>query len=216
MIDIKPEGAATRETPASNLRETRIMNSVAAIGANYCAVEPTTLVMEEREKAFWQMSYSRATFKIKDAKSGQVVFLIQNKIGSQTGKKIMLDGDGNEIAVFAAKLKLLSIHFVVSRGDEKLMTITNKMACMKSKLVAEIKNLCSDGRDMKIEAVGDWRDKTFVISKEGGGILATISRKSLMKLTYYLEINPGVDSAMIVLLALVFAELRQMAMEQAV
>eukprot|EP00590_Aulacoseira_subarctica_P005508 CAMPEP_0172423946 /NCGR_PEP_ID=MMETSP1064-20121228/19666_1 /TAXON_ID=202472 /ORGANISM="Aulacoseira subarctica , Strain CCAP 1002/5" /LENGTH=192 /DNA_ID=CAMNT_0013165575 /DNA_START=108 /DNA_END=686 /DNA_ORIENTATION=+ len=191
------------------------MNSVAAIGANYCAVEPTTLVMEEREKAFFTLSTSRATFNIKDARSGQIVFLIEGKGGSLQGKKIMLDGDGNEIAVFAEKLKLLSIHFAVPRGDEKLMTITNKMAFMKYKMVAEIKNLCIDGRAMRIKAVGDWRNKTFVISEEGGGILATISRKSLMKLTYYLEINPGVDSAMIVLLALAFAELEQGAMEKA-
>jgi len=187
------------------------MKNVAAIGATYCAVEPTTLAM--KEKAF---SLSGDTFKIKDAKSGQVVFQIEGKVISLHDKKKLLDGNGNEIAVFAKKLVSIHKTFVVSRGDEKLMTITKKMAFMKSKMVAEVKNLCSDGREMKIEAVGDWRDKNVVVSEEGGGILATISRKSLNlnsvafdAQTYYLQVNPGVDSAMIVLLALAFDELEQ-------
>ncbi len=84
---------------------------------------------------------------------------------------------------------------------------------MKSKMEANFKNLCDNGRSMTIEAVGDWRDKNVVISEKGGRELATITRKFNMKnvfldaQTYLLNIHAGVDKAMIVLLALAFDEL---------
>jgi uncharacterized protein YxjI len=186
------------------------MSGVAAIGLEHCAPQPTVLAMKEK---LWSLSGD--SFKILNAHSGDVAFQIKGKAISLREKKHLLDANGNEIACFQSKLLALHKTFrvYIPSNEEEVMEIKNKVAFVKSKMEASFKNLGDNGKLMKIEAVGDWRDKNVVISEKGGRELATITRKFNMKnvfldaQTYFLNIHAGVDKAMVVLLALAFDEL---------
>jgi uncharacterized protein YxjI len=184
------------------------MNGVAAIGLEHCAQEPTTLMMKETE------SLPKDEFHIIDIQSENIAFQVKGRVLSRRDKKQLLDTHGNEIARF--KITIISLHKifrVYTHSKENFMAVKRKFGAEKSKMVAEIKNICDDGRIMKIEVVGDWKGKNAVISEEGGEALATVSRKHnvegslLDDQAYYLNVNVGVDMAMVVLLALAFDEL---------
>lgn len=188
------------------------MSGVAAIGLEHCAPQPTVLAMKEK---LWSLSGD--SFKILNAHSGDVAFQIKAKAISLREKTHLLDANGNEIACFQSKLKLLALHktsrVYIPSKEEEVMEIKNKVAFVKSKMEASFKNLGDNGKLMTIEAVRDWRDKNVVISEKGGRELATITSKFNMKnvfldgQTYFLNIHAGVDKAMVVLLAFAFVEL---------
>lgn len=184
------------------------MNGVAAIGLEHCAQERTTLMMKETE------SLPKDEFHVIDIQSENIAFQVKGRVLSRRDKKQLLDTNGKEIARF--KITIISLHKifrVYTPSKENFMAVKRKFGADKSKMVAEIKNICDHGRIMKIEVVGDWKGKNAVISEEGGEALATVSRKHnvedslLDDQAYYLNVNVGVDMAMVVLLALAFDEL---------
>ncbi len=178
------------------------MIGVAAIGMEHCAPAPTTLMIKETE------CLPKDEFHIIDKQSEIVAFQVRGQVLCRRDKKQLLDTSGNEIARF--KVIIISLHKifrVYTSSKEKFMSVKRKFGAEKSKMVAEIKNLCDDGRIMKIEVVGDWKGRNAVISNEGGEALATVSRKHELEDYYFITVNEGVDKAMIVLLALAFDEL---------
>jgi uncharacterized protein YxjI len=187
--------------------------NVSAINMKYCAQKPKTLVVTEKVKSF-----TGEDFKIKDAESGEVIFQIAGKLFSLREKKQLLDGNGNEIACFQNKKITSSPRsfevYARAHSNTKLMTMKWKLPFLKSKMSATVWNLCDNGRELQIVMKGDWKNKdaTISLAGDGGDVLATISRTPNLKnvafnrKTFYLQINQGVDSAMIVLLALAFDE----------
>jgi hypothetical protein len=157
------------------------MNEVAAIGVDYCAPKSTTLKVESIFKDFGP---------VVDDESGEVLFQIQ--CAPISGKRKLLDLNGNDIAqMYSQATKWFYV--TVSSSEDQVMTIKPR------KMKAVFKNLCNNGQSTKVDIVGD---KVVVISLEGGRKLASIVVK---KTTLNMNIQEGVDMAMIVLLAIAYS-----------
>ena len=132
-----------------------------AIGTEHCAPEPTTLMIREKE------SLPKDEFHIIDKQTEIVAFQVRCQVLCRRDKKQLLDTFGNEIARF--KITIISLHKifrVYTSSKDTFMSVKRKFGAEKSKMVAEVKNLCDDGRIMKFEAVGDWKGRNAVISNE--------------------------------------------------
>ncbi|KAJ3052457.1 hypothetical protein HK102_011878, partial [Quaeritorhiza haematococci] len=164
------------------------------------------------------LSFSGDDFKIKDASTGQVFFSIEGRMFGFGQKKTLLDYSGAPVASFKHQILTLLAKFDVYAGSDSsrhVLTVETKLTFLKSKLVTEFVNLVT-GQRCRVVMKGNWRDKTAEVylgePKEGGRLIATLSRKLNAKhlfmgqQDYQVTIQPGVDSALIVLLALAFDE----------
>lgn len=123
-----------------------------------------------------------------------------------------MDCNGAPVASLHHKLMSFLASFKVMSKDEstQLFTVNSKFAFFKSKLVADVTNLY-DGKAYQVVIKGGWRDKHVKFSVNDK-LIACMSRKTNLKhilfekQDYFLEIEPGVDSAMIVMMALAFDE----------
>jgi hypothetical protein len=156
------------------------MNEVAAIGVEYCAIKSTTLKLDNVFKDFGQAL---------DDESGEVLFQIQ--CASLSGKRKLVDFNGNEIAQMYSQATK-RFYVTVSSSENQVMSIKPR------KMQAVFKNLCNNGQSTKVDIVGD---KRVVIGLQGGRKLASLV---MTKTSLKMNIQEGVDMAMIVLLAIAY------------
>lgn len=181
-----------------------------AIGvlAEFAVPAPTTLVI--KEKAF---TFSGDDFAIKDS-NGVVVCRVDGKAMSFSDSKDFIDSAGRPL--FTVKKKLLSYrgsHEAYTPSGQLLFEVKGKIEFMGSRMIASFRNI-SDGRPLEIEVTGDWRDKKAEMRVVGTGqVVATVSRDYFKmreifagQQTYYVQVQPRVDLALIAALAVVFDE----------
>ena len=181
-----------------------MIDIVAPIAPQFRANQPTEMFLNENKLSFTGDS---ATVKSKD---GNVLFKLEANLLSFTERRMLLDSNGNVVGQMRKK-KLPSIKCKVYLGtahDEKIVSVVKK----------GLLDIMHDDADIMMggkvigEVKGNWRAKKFDIFINDN-LVAHINRKTTVASlalgadSYCLRVEPGVDQAFIVLVAIALDEL---------
>jgi len=189
------------------------VEGICATEARFCLPHPVHLRL--REKYF---SFSGDDFKVSDPNTGVVYFQCEGKAFSLREKKVLLDNVGHPICNLKEALFTLSDRFTLYAGndsDKQICKIQTQLNFLKAKVSVAFADAVT-GAQRYIVLKGDWRSKSCVIfwgePKSGGIPIAkvyrpTVGRSLLLdKQDYYLEVVPGVDIALMVMLCIALDE----------
>ncbi|DBA00471.1 TPA: hypothetical protein N0F65_002714 [Lagenidium giganteum] len=184
---------------------------VALASSALCSQQPVTLHL--KEKMF-------DDFSIRDANTQQVMFRIQGSIVSLSGRKILLNTRNQPILLMKRQLLSFSPRYdLFANGDESRLHATAKckITMFESRMSMPFTNVvtrepCVVGLD------GDWLSRTAVIWLQRGNSsvrmpvakiyrpTSTVRNMFLDLQDYYIDIAPGVDAAVIVMLCVMLDE----------
>jgi uncharacterized protein YxjI len=182
----------------------KMIDIVAPIAPQFRANQPTEMFLNENKLSFTGDS---ATVKSKD---GNVLFKLEANLLSFTERRMLLDSNGNVVGQMRKK-RLPSIKSKVYLGtayDEKMVSVVKK----------GLLDIMHDDADIMMggkvigEVKGNWRAKKFDIFINDN-LVAHINRKTTVASlalgadSYCLRVEPGVDQAFIVLVAIALDEL---------
>jgi len=187
--------------------------AICATEARFCL--PNSVTLKLREKFF---SLSGDDFKISCATTGTPYFQCQGKVFSLREKKTIRDNAGVPVANFKEQLISLTDKFNVYAGDKsetKICKCSARFTFLKAKLTSEFQDVVT-GKSRFLVLKGDWRDKRCVIywgePKQGGVPIAKIFRPLSLRSHfletdgYLLEVSPGVDIALMVIMCIALDE----------
>jgi uncharacterized protein YxjI len=196
-----------------NLQLQPMPEPICATEPRFCLPNPVQLRL--REKYF---SLSGDDFKISDANSGVVYFQCQGKYFSLREKKVLRDNMGVPVLNLKDQLISFTDKYKVYAGDSsdrQICKFNSQITFLKAKLSTSFVDVMT-GRQRYVVLKGDWRDKRCVIylgePKQGGIPLAKIYRPLSGRTwmlgvdDYILEVAPGVDIALMVIMCIALDE----------
>lgn len=147
-----------------------------------------------------------------------IYFQCEGKAFSLREKKVLLDNVGHPVCNLKEALFTLSDRFTLYAGqnsDQMICKIQTQLNFMKAKVSTAFVDKISGGQRY-IVLKGDWLSKSCIIylgEPKSGGIpigkvyRPTLGRNLLLdKQDYYLDIAPGVDIALMVILCIALDE----------
>jgi len=186
---------------------------ICATEPRFCLPHPVQLRL--REKYF---SFSGDDFKISDASTGVVYFQCKGKVLSIRDKKVLLDNQGVPVLNLQDKLLAFTDKYRVYAGSDSTRQIckfNSQITFLKAKISTSFTDIVT-GRPRYLVLKGDWRDKRCVVylgePKQGGIPIGKIFRPltgrtwALGVDDYILEIAPGVDIALMVIMCIALDE----------
>lgn len=188
------------------------LHGLAVIDRRFVFAKPVELKLREAA-----MSMTGDDFTIDDAITRQPWFRISGALMSMQQRKVLTDNANRPVAHFTSNLLSLRGSMTVSDPHGRpLFQVTPQLKLLDKEMTATVRNL-ADGAATGVVVKGNFRGSRCVIfvgdPKFGGRQVAevhkqTINIKTMLTgaQTYTLTVQPGVDVAMCVLLALAFDE----------
>lgn len=133
---------------------------------------PITLRVRELK---W--SHSGDDFKIKDAVSGALLFEVDAKVFSLSGKKTLFDHTGRRLFEFC-RVGFFTTSYQGESCDSsnRLLFSVDKIGFINPKLEIVFDNLAGDGRRQRWTLRGRWLSGIAQITTDSGFVVASISR----------------------------------------
>lgn len=196
---------------------------VAVIDRRFCLPQAVDLVLQETP-TMGASSYGGDNFAVTDTQ-GRVYFYQAARTFSARDRRVLLDASGQPVVGMARKHLALKPTWLVYRGGSFSDAALVARVASNFSLAPSVSVYLNDGdaeSDFKLR--GDFRSKRFTFSQKLGGgrerAVAAVRRESRFASAaaflaaavaradkYFLSIEPGVDAAFIVALALLCDEL---------
>jgi uncharacterized protein YxjI len=161
-------------SPAPSPRASKDFTTLAPIAPQYGVTQPTDLYLKEQV-----LSFTGDGASVKDSK-GNTMFKIEAELITFSGRRSLLDSEGNVIAQLRKqKMALIPCIYIGTPDNEKKVTlkstgILNPLKCNAS--------ISIDGKKVG-EIKGNWRAKKFSIVIDGVEV-AKIGRKRTVASTF--------------------------------
>ncbi|DBA00467.1 TPA: hypothetical protein N0F65_002710 [Lagenidium giganteum] len=185
---------------------------VALTSGIFCFQQPLTLHLKEE--------MVNGGFSVRDANTQRVIFRIQRAIFSLSNRKALLDIYYQPILLIKRQLLAFSPRYDLFANDDEgrlLATAKCKITRFQPRMSMPFINMIS-GETCVMGLEGDWLSRTAVIWLERGnsGVCMPVAKVYRPILTgrnmcldlqdYYIDIAPGVDAAVIVMLCVMLDE----------
>lgn len=201
--------------PQDTTASGRSGGQIVAINARFCHATPVTLHLREK---FWSLSGD--DFAVKDVSTGAPRFRVSGSALSIREKKTLLDASGAPVATMKEVLLSLTPSYHVYSGSatsgSPLFEIHCKFTVFRTDLRVAFTNKAT-GQRCSLGLDGDWvhRRATIWLETSGkrretvGKVFRPLSAASNVLLgtqSYYLEVAPHVDAALLTLVCIVLDE----------
>ncbi|OQR90258.1 hypothetical protein ACHHYP_05672 [Achlya hypogyna] len=153
-------------------------------------------------------TWSGEDFVIRDASTGDAYFKIDAKALSFSNKKRLLDNVGHTVAVLKKDLVAFTLTQRVYRNDEAasdMFAIKTRIKIGLSEVECTIQDLISH-RSYDINCKGNWTGRRATITCNGNVIAKLRQPLELGGNRYLVDVNPGVDIALITLICIAMDE----------
>ncbi|KAF0717599.1 Aste57867_2209 [Aphanomyces stellatus] len=165
------------------------------IGADFLATnEPVTTLYVLNNAYSWSDDF----LTIKDRRTGVLVFQLKKGDGQHGFTKAVLDSTGQPVALVEATTRP-GVHEVMRPGRTKLFTVKAILTIFQSSLNCSVTDAAT-GQTHALGIVGDWTERRIVITCDGRPIAKVRNPDAITNVEYYVDVAPGVDMALIVLL----------------
>lgn len=183
---------------------------LAIIEQRFCLPNPVTLRLRNKLFSFSQDS------DIRDPFTGILYFRVKGRVFSMKDKKTLLDFADVPVLNLQEPMFRWRKTYEISRGNDqvnRVMDVTLKFTFLKTKMGAVAVNI-STGQQVALGVLGNWSSRNAIIWVDIGNTGDKESRIPIAKIyrplniqemifgaeSYYIEIAPGVDIALIVAL----------------